>query len=396
MKKRKGGGMAVPEDDAADLLRRMLSFRSVSGADGHREQRRFLDFLLDWLGTLPGYSLLRYQGCESGQHPFAHVRIDGQLSPAGRVLFACHLDVVPIGMEDMWAHDPWGTDGEKDGRYFGRGSCDMKGPIVSLCLALRSLASHGIGAEILFTSDEESGSAGAESQIDYLRGIERPAGIIVCEPTEGRIRLGHRGAYWIEVTATGKAAHGSTPELGVSAIYRLMDCIALCREGQGPKLRSDPFLGKESWNLGVVRAGGESPNLVPDRATGIIDYRIVSDDVDDITDWWEGQEGISQVTRHLLLSPVSTDRSDPWLGKLSGPVDPEPCFCYTDASIITKALPGIPIVIWGPGESSEMHTIDESIGIPAICHMAERYAQSLVDACAPEGCRETPESADIQ
>lgn len=113
-------------------------------------------------------------------------------------------------------------------------------------------------------------------------------------------------------------------------------------------MKADSYLGRETWNLGIVRAGGESPNLVPDQAVGVLDYRISSYRVDSITDWWNRQSGVTRVTQKLLLSPVRTTRSHAWLRTLAGPIDVKACACYTDASIFTQAFPDIPIVIWGP------------------------------------------------
>lgn len=364
---------------AQSLLKKMLAYQTVSGPDGLVQQSLFLDFLLQILRSLPSCTVLAHQGCSGGGYPFAHVRIGEMPEPAKRILFVCHLDVVPVGSQDLWIHDPWGGDDCVEGRQFGRGACDMKGPITALILALQSVAKQGIGADVIFTADEESGSSGAAVQMEYLRHIDRPAGIIVCEPTDGTIRLGHRGAYWIEVTATGKAAHASTPELGVSAVFLLMDAVWRCRTGHGPILKSDSYLGRETWNLGIVRAGGESPNLVPDQAVGVLDYRISSYNVNSIADWWNRQSGVTQVVQKLLLPPVRTSRSHAWLRALAGSIDVKPCSCYTDASIFTQALPDIPIVIWGPGHTSAMHTIDECIDILAIQRHAEQYAQTMIN-----------------
>src|SRR3712207_1404699 len=97
--------------------------------------------------------------------------------------------------------------------------------------------------------------------------------------------LGHRGALWLAVRTAGRAAHGSTPERGHNAVLDLVSVLG--RAGDALPLRTDPFLGTETWNPGVV-AGGSVPNIVPDRAEAVVDMRTVGDG-GDLLRWWRDQ-----------------------------------------------------------------------------------------------------------
>jgi succinyl-diaminopimelate desuccinylase len=178
---------------------------------------------------------------DSDQYPRTNVvaRYDSG-SPGDCVHFNSHIDVVEAG--SGWTMEPFGGQ-VKDGKVYGRGSCDMKGGLASSVIACEALIESGLplqGAlEISGTVDEESGGF---SGVGYLaeRGYfsqPRVQHVIIPEPLGvDRICLGHRGVYWAQVETTGRIAHGSMPFLGDSAINHMSAFIHLLETQLAPKL----------------------------------------------------------------------------------------------------------------------------------------------------------------
>ncbi|HVF61533.1 MAG TPA: M20/M25/M40 family metallo-hydrolase [Thermoanaerobaculia bacterium] len=181
------------------------------------------------------------------------------------VVLSTHLDTVPPFF-------PSSEDGERIG---GRGSCDAKGIAAAMVKAVEGLlAEGGRGFGLLFVVGEETDSVGAIAANRTPRGSRF---LIDGEPTENRQVVGHRGALWLALEAAGRAAHSSTPELGDSAIERLLDGLAALRALPLPE---DPLLGQTLLNVGTI-AGGRAPNVVADEARAEVMVRTVGD----TTEW---------------------------------------------------------------------------------------------------------------
>jgi succinyl-diaminopimelate desuccinylase len=271
-----------------------------------------------------------------------------------RLLIACHVDTVPVPDAGSWERDPFGADVD-GGRLWGRGASDMKAGLVAGAAALAA-ADPQTPVALLLTSDEEIGSKGAAAAAAAL--AEQPIGaVIVPEATGNQVVLGHRGALWLAVRTAGRAAHGSTPERGHNAV---LDLVALLgRAGGALPLRTDPFLGTETWNPGVV-AGGTVPNVVPDRAEVLVDMRTVAEGAP-LLRWWRDQPEVAEVDVRVDLPPVGTPADDPWVATLPAPVRPDPATYFTDASVLAPVVGGAPIVVWGPGTPAVMHARDEYV-----------------------------------
>ena len=146
-----------------------------------------------------------------------------QIDSSGRraaLLFACHLDVVPAG-ESKWQHPPFDAV-ESEGRIYGRGSADMKGGIASVVTAVRQVVESGVKlqGDIIFfaAAGEETDSCGARRFVSNWSEMPSLAGVVIPEPTDFEIVTAHRGILWLKVKTSGKAAHGSAPQLGINAI----------------------------------------------------------------------------------------------------------------------------------------------------------------------------------
>jgi acetylornithine deacetylase len=179
--------------------------------------------------------------------------------PNPAIVFSTHMDTVP----------PFIPSSEDADRIYGRGSCDAKGIIAAQVAAAERLRREGIHAGLLFVVGEERDSLGAKVANDHA-----PASckfLVNGEPTENRLALASKGTLRVEVTARGRMAHSAYPELGESAIDKLIPAVTRLR---AMPLPSDPEVGPCTLNIGLIE-GGRAPNVIPDYAHADLLYRLV-------------------------------------------------------------------------------------------------------------------------
>jgi len=331
------------------LLQELVRWSTVSGDAG--PQRQVMGLLVDVLRERAPH-LEAVRGDDPDQ-PWTLLKTPTD-PRRPRLLLACHVDTVPVPDPGSWQRDPFGADVD-GGRVWGRGASDMKAGLVAAAAALAA-ADPQAPVALLLTSDEEIGSKGAAAAAAAL--ADQPIGaVIVPEATGNQVVLGHRGALWRAARTAGRAAHGSTPERGHNAV---LDLVALLgRAGGGLPLRTDSFLGTETWNPGVV-TGGTVPNVVPDRAEVLVDMRTVADG-GPLLQWWRDQPEVAELDVRVDLPPVGTPADDPWVATLPAPALPRPATYFTDASVLAPVVGGAPIVVWGPGTPAVMHARDEYV-----------------------------------
>jgi len=156
---------------------------------------------------------------------------------------------------------------------YGRGSCDAKGIIAAQIAAAERLRREGIYVGLLFVVGEERDSLGAKVANEYAASQQAHGCkyLINGEPTENRIALASKGTLRVEVTASGRMAHSAYPELGESAIDKLVEALARLR---AMPLPSDPEIGPCTMNIGLIE-GGRAPNVIADYAHADLLYRLV-------------------------------------------------------------------------------------------------------------------------
>lgn len=175
------------------------------------------------------------------------------------VTLTTHLDTVPPFF-------PSREDGEF---IWGRGACDVKGIIAAMITAADQLLAEGVrNFGLLFVVGEERNSAGAYFAAKHPRGSKF---LINGEPTENKLALGSKGAHRFEIVATGRMAHSAYPELGDSAIDKLLDALERIRRID---LETDELLGPSTINIGVIE-GGRAPNVIADSAKAELLIRLV-------------------------------------------------------------------------------------------------------------------------
>jgi acetylornithine deacetylase len=182
--------------------------------------------------------------------------------PVPAVVFSTHTDCVP----------PFIPSSEDDSRIFGRGSCDAKGIIASQVAAALRLHEEDICVGLLFVVGEERDSLGAKAANQNPRGSRF---LVNGEPTGNCIALAAKGALRVEVIASGKMAHSAYPELGESAIEKLLDSLQPLRSMALPSNPENPEVGSTTMNIGIIE-GGRATNVVPDFAKAQLLYRLVT------------------------------------------------------------------------------------------------------------------------
>lgn len=174
------------------------------------------------------------------------------------VFFSTHMDTVP----------PFIPSSEDGARVYGRGSCDAKGIIAAQIAAADQLRKRGIYVGLLFVVGEERDSLGAKVANQHPLGCKF---LVNGEPTENHIALASKGALRVEVTAEGRMAHSAYPELGDSAIDKLIEALTRLR---AMKLPSTDGIGPSTLNIGLIE-GGRAPNVIADKARAQLLYRLV-------------------------------------------------------------------------------------------------------------------------
>jgi len=175
------------------------------------------------------------------------------------VVLSTHYDCVP----------PFIPSSVRDGRLYGRGSCDAKGILAAqVAAALRLRASGERSVALLFVVGEERGSDGAIAANGAARGSKY---LINGEPTDSRLATSTRGILRVRLHATGRAAHSAAPDHGESAIEKLVDVLLRLR---AIPLPSDPDFGQTFYTVGVIE-GGVAPNVVPAHASAEVLFRSV-------------------------------------------------------------------------------------------------------------------------
>lgn len=305
------------------------------------------------------------------------------------MVFTGHVDVVPLGSAP-WTQSPFDAD-IVDGKLYGRGTSDMKSGVAAFTAAAIDLAEalkDSCGVVLVITAGEETGCEGAAhlvAQPEIAALIGQAGALVVAEPTSNRPLAGHKGAFWLRARAKGITAHGSMPEHGDNAIYKLAPALQAMAAFD---FETPPheLMGHATLNVGTI-TGGINVNSVPDAASFTIDVRSVPG---------QDHQQIGARLREVLgpqieletmldLASVYTDKDDPWIRYLCEMcIDGEPAGSvayFTDAAVLRGALGNPPTVILGPGEAHMAHQTDEYCVVSHIVDAKEYYRRIITDWC---------------
>jgi acetylornithine deacetylase/succinyl-diaminopimelate desuccinylase family protein len=301
------------------------------------------------------------------------------------LLFDVHQDTVPT---DGMTIDPF-VPRVDEGRLYGRGSCDVKGAMAAMLMALARLCrerpSSAASVILACTVDEEFTHSGSSRLAETRLGADLA---VVAEPSGLDLVHCHKGALRWKIRTRGVACHSSTPEHGINAIYlmgRVVGNLAQYADALRQSL-PDPILGPPSLSVGRIE-GGQSVNVVPDWCEIDVDRRLIPGENSTqalehargfLLERMGSLEGIEFAEPWTVMPPLAPNLGE-WVGPLKVAVKAatgrEPNVVGvpygTDAGPLGAR--GVPCVVFGPGDIAQAHTKDEWIELDQVRQAAEAY-----------------------
>ncbi|HCR29697.1 MAG TPA: hypothetical protein DIV79_06760 [Opitutae bacterium] len=349
-----------------ELLQKLVAIPSVNPVYGGPGEKDVEAFVRDWLS-------------EKGIEFHCHEVLPGRRNVVARigahdkpsVLIEAHMDTVGV---DGWAiGSPYELQC-REGKWYGRGSCDTKASLATFMLLAERCNENAseLNHSLVFaaSADEEAAQLGAY-KLAELRDRYDIKGALTGEPTRSGIITKHKGACRYTIEAAGKAAHGSTPHLGENAIYKTARLVEKLERLAELLSQEDNRESIERGSLNVGRiAGGIGFNIVPDNCSIDLDRRLgVSEEMEEAR---EAIEVIAKTELGVSLStvlerpPLNTDNQN-WFPQalaqraLDFGTDAD----FGEAAFMTNGVAyasvGIPTVVFGPGGIEQAHKVDEYI-----------------------------------
>jgi len=374
-----------------DMIERLIAFDTTS-------RNSNLELIEDVRGYLAGLGVESHLTYDDDRRK---ANLYATLGPTDRggIALSGHSDVVPVDGQD-WSSDPW-TVTERDGRLYGRGTCDMKSFIaVALAYAPRFLAADlQMPVHLCLSYDEEIGCQGAPRMLAFLAEQPvRPRACIVGEPTEMRVIVGHKGKLSCRAEVRGLECHSALAPRGVNAIHAAARVVAHLAEMAREKAAEGPFdadyeVPYTTVHCGVIR-GGTALNIVPANCSFDFEFRCLPQD--DPQTLYRAVQAFARDEIEPGMKAVSPATGFTW-----NPISAFPGLAMAqDHEIVTlvKALVGanatgkvdfgteaglfhqggIPAVICGPGSILQAHKPDEFIALEQIA-LCERFMERLLE-----------------
>lgn len=391
-----------PSVDAAamqTLLVDLLRIPSVSGQEAPLTQ-----FVAEW-ATSNGFEIDLWQADEEpltkfdwsiGRHlplagrPTLVIRLPG--TGGGRsLMFNAHADVVAAGDRSAWSHDPWGGE-IVNHRVFGRGACDVKGPLVSALWAMAMLRDHPPAGEVMLeVIPGEEDCVGLGTLTSVARGWKAD-GCVVLEPTESEPRCASRGGLRFELILHGKAVHGTVKWLGTDAIGLAVKAHAALQELQASfnDRQADPLFSSYPFARPITVdtiQGGEWQGMVCDRCkVGGYFELLPGDDLNE----WKGRFETELRAALGVSTHFDVQFPETYLGHRTDPMHP---ICQASSSHhwqginsgceagLRYGLLGTPTLVWGPGSLAQAHAADEYVDFADVQRCGEAMAHFATRWC---------------
>ncbi len=340
---------------------------------------------------------------------YDEVRVDpmgnvlGRIGHGPRILaYDAHVDTVDVGNPANWTVDPFAGD-ERDGIIYGRGACDMKGALASIVYGGALARQAGIPDDVtlwVVGSVQEEDCDGLCWQYILSEDGIRPEAVVVAEPTNLGIYRGHRGRMEIEVRTSGISCHGSAPERGLNAVYRMAPIIQDI-ERLNDRLGGEPFLGKGTVTIAEIRSTSPSLCAVADSATIHLDRRLAASDtlesaVREIMDLPSVRAAGAEVVVLDYAVPSWTGLTYPtkkfyptWLlpeghpllgaavdtyAGLFGEAPAVGRWVFSTNGVAIMGMRGIPCIGFGPGDERYAHMATEQIPVEHLVKAVAWYA----------------------
>ncbi len=330
--------------DPIALTRRLIDIESITFNEG-----AVGNFLADFLAAR-GFDVDRMpvdQCFESRQTGDRFNVYAGTSDETPDVVLSTHMDTVP----------PFIPSSEDDGHIYGRGACDAKGIIAAQIAAAERLRAGGLKVGLLFVAGEERDSAGAKVANLRPRGSRF---LINGEPNDNRLALASKGALRAMITAHGKMAHSAYPELGESAIHKLVEVLERILKVPLP---TEEGIGPSTLNIGVLE-GGRAPNVIADHAEAQVLVRLVGDSAGTRRALEDAAAGLAEVNFTLEIPFVR-------MRALEGLPTMVAAFT-TDIPALDKW--GEPVLL-GPGSIHVAHTPHEKLAKRELFEAIDLYVE---------------------
>jgi acetylornithine deacetylase len=373
-----------------EMLARLVAFPTVSSSSN----LPLMDFVRDWLAA---------HGVESRLVPNADgtkANLYATVGPMveGGVVLSGHTDVVPVEGQP-WTSDPFVLT-ERDGRLYGRGTCDMKGFDALALAAVPGMLKAGLRrpVHIALSYDEEVGCQGAPSLVDAMvAALPRPAAVIVGEPSRMKVVTGHKGSVSYFTTVRGRTVHSSRIDVGVSAVMVAARLVTWHEDVMAENIAAadmdSPF--EPPWttlHCGYIR-GGTAANVVADRCEFVAEVRAIpSQDPWSFRRRYEAyvrevvepamqavapESGVDIVHRAAVpgLRPEPGGVAEALVRRLTGD-NGETVVAYgTEAGIFQTS--GWSSVVCGPGDIAQAHQADEYLELSELA-AGEAFMERLI------------------
>jgi putative selenium metabolism hydrolase len=376
------------ESSVVTFLRDLIAIKSVSSQEG---------------------SVIGRIGEEMERCRFDEVRVDPMGNILGRIgrgktviAYDAHVDTVDVGNPANWSIDPFRGD-LRDGIVYGRGACDMKGALASIVHGGKLIKELGLEDDytlyVVGSVQEEDCDGLCWQYIIQEDGL-RPDVVVITEPTNLGIYRGHRGRMEIEVRTRGISCHGSAPERGVNAVYKMAPIIQDI-ERLNARLTGEPFLGRGTVTIAEARSTSPSLCAVADSCTIHLDRRLAATDtlesavreIQDLTSVKDaGAEvvvldyavpswkGLTYPTRKYYPTwllpeehPLLKAGTETFRG-LFGTPPVVSRWVFSTNGVAIMGMHGIPCIGFGPGNEIHAHMATEQIPVDHLVRATAWYA----------------------
>ena len=300
-----------------------------------------------------------------------------------------HMDVVDAGDESQWKFPPYEAVID-DNKLYGRGSTDMKSGLTAMVIAMIELAEEEVSfdgtVKLLATVGEEIGELGAQ-QLTEAGYADDLTGLLIGEPTKYNLMYAHMGSINYSVISRGKEAHSSMPEQGFNAINHLNEFITRVNKEMATVAENyvNEDLGRTIHNVTVIK-GGNQVNSIPSYAELQGNIRSIPNFSNDevksllttiINELNEGSDYKLELSIDFNKIPVKADKNSALIQAVQDQFEkPLPLVTAagtTDAAEFTKSENTFDFVVFGPGEPTLPHQINEYVEIDNYLDMIEKY-----------------------
>ncbi|WP_119168803.1 acetylornithine deacetylase [Algihabitans albus] len=388
--------MARPSESSLEMIRKLISFDTTS----RNSNLGLIEYVRDYLADLGASCELIYD--ETGQK----ANLYATLGPADRpgIALSGHTDVVPVDGQE-WQTDPWEIV-EKDGKLYGRGTCDMKS-FVAVALAKAPIfakADLKTPVHFCFSYDEEVGCLGVRPLLARLAELPvRPALVVVGEPTDMKVINAHKGKISVTCSVRGFESHSSLAPTGVNAVEYAARLVVKLQEMARRKEAEGPFdrdfdVPHTTVHTGTIQ-GGTALNIVPKDCSFEFEFRNLPTE-----DYGPLYDEVVVYAREVLepemqarrpgtgfsfeemstIAPMDTPGEHPVVAlakALTGANATSKVAFGTEAGLFNEAA--IPSVVCGPGSIEQAHKPNEFIALEQVA-LCERFMDRLTERLVAE------------